>query len=331
METTEPVETRSSRKRVLIGLLLLSVAVLIVSQLVDPIGDDIDALVLTGNREATQNRRQQLFATQVYDETGFTRMPPAEPGEWLWTHPEGGQTFREFKMVALVVDRSAQRRRIVLQPLAPLGPRARGGLAAIASYTTAFFGLETRIERDSDLPPEAFDAGREQYDASALLDFLLRERVELKIDDAVVYAGVADRDLTIAELNFVFGLGRLSEGVGVYSLVRFDGGVPQPRYMRRAVGLLAHEIGHAFGLEHCIYFMCIMNGSNSLWESDRAPIAACPVCLRKLQHSLGFDLVQRYAELEQRCAELGLEEDAAFMRSRRLQLASGDRSALWRE
>jgi archaemetzincin len=52
-----------------------------------------------------------------------------------------------------------------------------------------------------------------------------------------------------------------------------------------------------FGLAHCIFFNCVMNGSNHLDESDRRPMHLCPVCLRKLQFSVGFDVVQRYEKL----------------------------------
>lgn len=32
-------------------------------------------------------------------------------------------------------------------------------------------------------------------------------------------------------------------------------------YFRRAGNLLIHEIGHVYGMEHCIYYKCLMNGS----------------------------------------------------------------------
>jgi archaemetzincin len=37
-----------------------------------------------------------------------------------------------------------------------------------------------------------------------------------------------------------------------------------------------------------------MNASNHLQESDARPLSLCPVCLRKLQFSAGFDVVDRY-------------------------------------
>jgi len=48
------------------------------------------------------------------------------------------------------------------------------------------------------------------------------------------------------------------------------------------------------GIQHCIYFNCLMNGSNHLEESDRRPLHLCPVDLRKLHYSIGFDINQRY-------------------------------------
>jgi archaemetzincin len=62
--------------------------------------------------------------------------------------------------------------------------------------------------------------------------------------------------------------------------------------------VLEHETGHMVGLAHCIYFNCLMNGSNHLAESDRRPLHLCPVCLRKLQWSIGFDVVARYGAPE---------------------------------
>jgi hypothetical protein len=52
-------------------------------------------------------------------------------------------------------------------------------------------------------------------------------------------------------------------------------------------------------LAHCIYFKCVMNGSNHLAESDARPLSLCPVCLRKLQHTIGFDVLARYGRLLQ--------------------------------
>ncbi len=54
---------------------------------------------------------------------------------------------------------------------------------------------------------------------------------------------------------------------------------------------MAHEIGHLFGIKHCIFNNCLMNGSNSLEEASSKSFHYCPVCLRKLHIALGFDMI----------------------------------------
>ena len=109
-----------------------------------------------------------------------------------------------------------------------------------------------------------------------------------------------------ASWNFVFGQASLNERVGVYSLARYNPAFyGQPRRkdcpallpQQRIMKVLPHETGHMFGLAHCVCFSRVMNGSNDLQESDRRPLHLCPVCLRKLQFSVGFDVVKRYDAL----------------------------------
>jgi archaemetzincin len=129
-----------------------------------------------------------------------------------------------------------------------------------------------------------------------------------------------------ASWNFVFGQASLDERVGVYSFARYDPtfyGEPQGKdhralLLQRSIKVLTHETGQMFGLTHCVYFNCVMNGSNHLQESDRRPLHLCPVCLRKLHFSVGFDVVKRYAALAQFDRQAGLEDEAAWL-DRRLE------------
>lgn len=61
----------------------------------------------------------------------------------------------------------------------------------------------------------------------------------------------------------------------------------------RSCKTLTHEIGHIFGLRHCQWLACLMQGSNHLEEADRRPLDLCPICLRKLQSAVGFRLRDR--------------------------------------
>ncbi len=82
--------------------------------------------------------------------------------------------------------------------------------------------------------------------------------------------------------------------------------------LRRSCKVLAHETSHLFGIAHCIYFRCLMNGSNHLGESDSRPLHLCPVDLRKLYESIGFDLVGRYLQLCTFCREVGFDNEARW-------------------
>ena len=48
--------------------------------------------------------------------------------------------------------------------------------------------------------------------------------------------------------------------------------------------VMVHEITHLFGLRHCIYYECLMNGVMSAEEQKQCGIRIlCPVCLKKLK------------------------------------------------
>jgi archaemetzincin len=78
-----------------------------------------------------------------------------------------------------------------------------------------------------------------------------------------------------------------------------------------------------FGLWHCIYYDCAMNGSNHLVESDQRTVHLCPICLRKLQHGAGFDAAKRYQDLAKFFREFDWMEDAAWCETQRVKVADG--------
>jgi archaemetzincin len=96
----------------------------------------------------------------------------------------------------------------------------------------------------------------------------------------------------------------------------------QQLVLRRSCKVLAHETMHMFGVKHCIYFRCVMNGSNHLAESDARPLHLCPVDLRKLQHSVGFDVIERYRRLHAFCQEVGFDDEAQWLTKRLERLGS---------
>ena len=67
-----------------------------------------------------------------------------------------------------------------------------------------------------------------------------------------------------------------------------------------------------------------MNGSNHLKESDARPLHLCPVCLRKLQSIIGFDVVDRYRKLLIFYETVGFEHEARWVSNRLKKISVDD-------
>ncbi|MEM7152618.1 MAG: archaemetzincin [Myxococcota bacterium] len=279
-----------------------------------------------GSLEHLSPKEQRAFEYTNH----FAPVPIARPDDWLSFHPEPGQS-----VYAYVQSRPNRpdppNDQIYILPLGPL-PAERGPtVEELAQYGQAFFNrevvvLDTRSVESLDVPTRE-QGGVRQLDAGAVLDVL---RTELP-RDAYCLIAVTFEDLYPNEkYNYVFGLARLHQRVGVFSFARYHPaffgerfGIDRRLVVRRALKVMSHEIGHMFGLEHCIYLHCNMNGVNHLAELDRAPMHLCPVCLRKLHLMLGFSPPRRYGALSEIYERLGLDSEADWAVQRQVFLERG--------
>ncbi|KAH0337245.1 hypothetical protein KCU74_g1692, partial [Aureobasidium melanogenum] len=57
---------------------------------------------------------------------------------------------------------------------------------------------------------------------------------------------------------------------------------PISLWLERVCRTASHELGHCLGMDHCMYYACIMQGSNSIPEDLRQPHYLCPIDNAKL-------------------------------------------------
>ena len=84
-------------------------------------------------------------------------------------------------------------------------------------------------------------------------------------------------------------------------------------WLGRVCRTASHELGHCFGIDHCVYYACVMQSSASLAEDARQPLYLCPVDLAKLHHATGTDTREHYTALLAFCEQHG--EGAMFAAS----------------
>jgi archaemetzincin len=136
------------------------------------------------------------------------------------------------------------------------------------------------------------------------------------------------------DYNFVYGIARPADGVGCWSFARLSPlfhlssaeqkalSAAQLRrarlhFLKRAVAVFCHEVGHLFGLKHCPYYKCLMTGAMHEQEMDNQPLHLCPICLRKLHSTFAFpDLIARYRRMYDACVAIELHDEAAWFKQR---------------
>jgi archaemetzincin len=95
-------------------------------------------------------------------------------------------------------------------------------------------------------------------------------------------------------------------------------------WLGRVCRTASHELGHCFGMGHCVYYACSMQGSASIQEDARQPSYLCPVDLAKILHTTGADMNERYQALLRLCEKHGdvhfFAACAAWIRGRMREL-----------
>ncbi len=256
------------------------------------------------------------------------------PGDWLAVHPEPGQTFEEFARLSPPRPEGS-RRVIYLQPLGEFPADEGPSLDLLREYAAAYFWPDVKLLSPLAVAKAGLTSrrnpftGHRQILTGDILEFI-KERFP---GDAFCVLAITMEDLyPHRSWNFVFGQASLRDRVGVFSLARYDPEFYGERrrgdhsllLLKRGCRVLVHETAHMFSVAHCVFFRCVMNGSNHLEESDARPLHLCPVCLRKIHFCLGFDVSDRYERLLRFYRQVGFTEEARWAEGRLKKVSGGE-------
>ena len=167
-------------------------------------------------------------------------------------------------------------RKILIVPVGRVNDDILRNISASLEET---FHCSVYIGGEMPVPQGSYNSKRKQYHSTAIL----KEIAALKGRDIERLLGVADVDLYVPELNFVFGEADISSGVTVISITRlrqeFYGNRENRKLLtERCIKEAIHELGHTYGLRHCPDPGCIMFFSNSLRDTDLKGPGFCNKC-----------------------------------------------------
>lgn len=253
------------------------------------------------NLEPKQELNLKLDPYFVAIKTNDVKLGKPVFGDWLYSRNEKGQTFEQFIRTKHVIP-TKEENIIYLQPIGKFNSLQKKQIELVRQYLQIFFQLETKVLKDvsNDIIPNnarrTGDVGQEQFLAGYILTDVLKKE---KPDKGVALMAITEKDLyPKPEWNYVFGLASYRDKIAVSSMYRMQKEADFTLSLDRLLKICSHEIGHMFGLHHCIEGNCVMNGTNSMVETDRHFIRLCSLCQRKLNSGFKYDNVKRLKELE---------------------------------
>jgi len=148
-------------------------------------------------------------------------------------------------------------------------------------------GFQTKLDDPLDLQANWYDPNRGQYHSTRILESLSHLTGDREVERLL---GVTKADLFVPSLNFVFGEAECPGNAAVISIFRLDprfyGQIVSSLMLQRALKEAVHELGHTFGLTHCMNSKCVMSFSNSIYDTDRKRERFCNRC-SQLVKSIG--------------------------------------------
>jgi archaemetzincin len=182
--------------------------------------------------------------------------------------------------------------KLEIQPIFINNKRDLTELSYLKSVLETGFSFDTHFtlinKVVTQIPTNLFDNTRNQYLSDQLLTWL-QHTLEPSMDTKVL--AVCDFDAYFGKYNFCFGEAIIGGNVAAIYLERLlpsnsiDNGSSQSLLQNRIVKEAIHEIGHTFGLRHCLRDFCIMFKSKTILDTDKKNKDFCVSCQSLLNAS----------------------------------------------
>lgn len=279
----------------------------------DEISNELKNIILPLNKNYDQKSNKEFDYSQKisinHDHHTKLYRPVniPKPSDWLYQHKELGQSYKNYS-TGMINQPSKLHNTVFINILDenPLqGFLNEEKIKIIINilgcyYPNVNFELMKKHYSHKDLKIDCRENYYLQYNAGQTIDNLCK----LIPKSGLLIIGVTVDDIYPRdEWNFVYGLANSMYGCAVFSLKRHieealeeyqtdDVNKIALYAIKNATKTMIHEIGHLFGIKHCIYYNCIMNGHNH--SKEKSNPFFCPVCLRKIHYNLKFDIVKMY-------------------------------------
>jgi len=169
-----------------------------------------------------------------------------------------------------------------------MGQVPHTALRVVAANIQTVLGTPVDMLAAMEIPEEAFQPHRGQYDAGLVLKYLAR----FSFPRHSRLLAITDVDLCTPIHTFVFGEAELGLSRAIVSDFRLkhreDGiAAAEGTYYERLAKVALHELAHTFSLYHCETPKCLMQFSYGLRHLDELDIFFCERCSFMLRQSVG--------------------------------------------
>ena len=156
-------------------------------------------------------------------------------------------------------------------------------LEKIAMDVAREFLFQVNIEESHIDLSKFFDPLRHQYDGNGLL----KEIDTTYSSQLIKKIGLFRVDLFIPILTYIFGQAAFKGSTGIASIYRLRNEQyrikkDESLLLNRFSKVVIHELGHTFGLIHCLIPTCVMRSSTYVEDIDQKSHNLCIQCRTKI-------------------------------------------------